>query len=439
MKKENFVENMISALHSQIYLKQLKRKQWGNLEQLKDSQIKKLRAIVRHAYEYVPYWHRLLKNAKVRPQSIRHQDDLKKIPITTRFDIQENFPHLIAKGIDVSKQKTTLTTGSTGIPLKIVRNRLALILSDALTQYRFRETGLNPRARLVTIWGHSNRIEWGKKHSILSGHFNDTVIPTSDPDVIIGIMKQINPDAILAFPSTLTSLCNRNPSEINPKKIYTQSETVTKNCRNLIRQVFGLEVFDTYGSVEFGNLAFECEQHCGLHILTDSALIEFVDVSGANVAPGERGEAIVTGLLNYAMPLIRYRLGDLGIPTDEKCTCGRSWPLMKSIDGRANDCIILPSGKITYSMDFYHIYHKEFERNLFLISQYQLVQERRDRILFRVVRGKEFDQEALERIRINLEEHFAKKGERLEIVTQVVDEIPEERTGKKKVVVSKLL
>lgn len=112
---------------------------------------------------------------------------------------------------------------------------------------------------------------------------------------------------------------------------------VTQHCRDIVKKKFDLELFETYGAVEFGWLAFECNEHCGLHMTTNNMYLEIVDEEGEQVSAGEQGEIIVTGLYNRAMPLIRYRIGDLGIPSDEKCPCGRSWPLIKSIEGRIND------------------------------------------------------------------------------------------------------
>jgi phenylacetate-CoA ligase len=208
--------------------------------------------------------------------------------------------------------------------------------------------------------------------------------------------------------------------------------------------MFGLELFETYGSVEFGNLAFGCNEHCGLHMITNSALIEFVDENGEWVYPGEQGEIVVTGFLNYVMPFIRYRIGDLGIPTNEKCACGRSWPLVKSIQGRINDYLVLPLGKKFSWLYLIRIirailYDKIFKESEFTISQYQIIQDRKDRITLKIVKGREFNPEILEWIRKSMEREFDKLGERLEVTIEIVDEIPMERTGKRRLFISKVI
>jgi phenylacetate-CoA ligase len=216
---------------------------------------------------------------------------------------------------------------------------------------------------------------------------------------------------------------------------------VTSHCRYIVKKKFNVDLFETYGSVEFGDIAFECPEHFALHILTDNVYIELLDEDGEPVSPGERGEIVVTGLHNYAMPLIRYKIGDLGVLTGEKCPCGRSWPLLKSIEGRSNDLVVLPSGrKISWLyLQRYIFYDPEFQKNLFCISQYQLVQERPDQIIFKFVKGSNFDSNLLLRMKNNIENAFAKQGEKIEVIMQLVKEIPMERTGKRRVFISKAI
>jgi len=100
-----------------------------------------------------------------------------------------------------------------------------------------------------------------------------------------------------------------------------------------------------FGCIEVNRTAWECTEHCGYHLDVDSVISEFIQ-DGENVSDGERGNIVYTSLYNYAMPLIRYEVGDVGIPTDELCSCGRSLPLMKSVEGRCDDFIVLPSGNV---------------------------------------------------------------------------------------------
>ena len=435
----NKPRKLVNQILASYYLLQLKKNQWEDSRQLKNIQFKRLKAIIKHAYNYVPYYHRLFSSAKIRPEDIRNLGDMRKIPLTTKQDIQINYRDVIARGVDVSKLPSRFTSGSTGTPLKIISDYSNVWFRNAATRYPFFECGVKLSDNFVTVWGRAQSIVWLRIYVRLWGDISETVVPLFPQEKLINVLRQINPDVLNTFPSVLSTLANYDVSGINPRLIFTQGEVVTQHCRDLVKKLFSSELFEIYGSVEFGHLAFECNEHCGLHIITNGAYIEFVDEEGEYISPGEQGEIIVTGLYNRAMPLIRYRIGDVGIPNDEKCPCGRSWPLIKNIQGRINDYIVLPSGRKISWLHFYHHFYKELEKNVFSISQYQIIQDRKNRIIFKAVKEREFDLEMLKRIKNNLETYFAKLGENLEVVTQVVKEIPMERTGKRRILISRLL
>jgi phenylacetate-CoA ligase len=423
------------------HLLRLKRDQWKNPCQLEDIQFSKLKSIIKHAYDYIPYYHRLFSAAKTEPGDIRDFEDMRKIPVLSKQDIQKSFLDMLTRGVDTSKLPFDTTSGSTGIPLKVLRDYSHIRGTSSVYSYIFSECGVRPSDNFVTVWGReSESIQWGKKYARLWGGINETVVPLFPTAKLVNVLQMMKPDVLNTFPSVLCNLADYDVSGINPRIIFTQGELVTQHCRDITKKISGLELFETYGSVEFGDLAFECNEHRGLHIITNSALIEFVDEAGEWVSPGEQGEIVVTGFLNYVMPLIRYRIGDLGIQTDEKCNCGRSWPLIKNIQGRINDYLVLPSGrKISYLYLQRVIFHKIFRENIFAISQYQIIQDRKDRIVLKIVKGREFHPEILERIRKSLEREFDKLGENLEVITQIVDEIPMETTGKRRILISKVI
>ena len=438
---------MTNQILADYYLLKLERVQRKPLEHLKSEQLKKLRAIIKYSYNYVPYYHRLLKFAKIKPEDIKNFEYVRKIPMTSKKDIQENFADMISRGVDTSTLSCEHTSGSTGIPLKVYRDPSFTRTSYhyAVNTYILLECGVKPSDNFVTVWGRSAKsIQWGKKYTRLWGSPSETVVPLFPPLKLINILRLIKPDVLNTFPSVLITLADYDVSGIHPRVILTQGEMVTERCRELCRKMFGLKLFETYGSVEFGNLAFECNEHCGLHMITNSAFIEFVDENGEWVSPGEQGEIVVTGFLNYVMPFIRYRIGDLGIPTDEKCACGRSWPLIKSIQGRINDYLVLPSGRKLSWLYLIRVirailYDKIFSESTFTILQYQIVQDRKDRIILKIVKGREFNPEMMEWVRKSLENEFDKLGEHLEVTIEIVDEIPMERTGKRRLFISKVI
>jgi len=114
--------------------------------------------------------------------------------------------------------------------------------------------------------------------------------------------------------------------------------------RQAIESAFGAEVFNWYGSREVSGIAMECEAHRGLHVCMPAQHIEIIRPDGSPTSPGELGEVVVTCLINWAMPLVRYRIGDLAAWAEDQCPCGRSWPLLKEVAGRTRDLFVKKDG-----------------------------------------------------------------------------------------------
>ncbi len=431
------LRKLVGQAIANYHLLQLKRDQWKDPWELRKNQFKKLKAVVKHAYNYVPHYHRAFSSVGVKPDDIKSFEDLRKLPLVSKQDIQKDYRNFVAKGVDILKLPSRNTSGSTGTPLKLISDPYS---SPGSSRYPFFECGVKLCDKFVTIWGRATSISWGSRYTRLWGDISETIIPLLPIEKLIKVLGQIKPDVLLTFPSVLLSLSGYDLSGINPRLIFAQGEMVTPHCRDIVKRKFGVDLFEIYGSVEFGNMAFECTEHFALHVITDNIYIESLDEDGEPVSPGERGEIVVTGLHNYVMPLIRYRIGDLGVLTDDRCPCGRSWPLLKSVEGRSNDFVVLPSGrKISWLyLQRYIFYDPEFQKNPFSISQYQVIQERQESISLNVVKGSNFNPILLFRIKNNIEEFFAKQGEKLEVIIQIVEEIPMERTGKKRMFISKL-
>jgi phenylacetate-CoA ligase len=332
---------------------------------------------------------------------------------------------MFSKGTDISKHKICHTSGSTGIPLNIVRDKKTHDYSIALKAYAFMECGVKITDKFVTV-GRSEESLWPNKLSMRAN---------AEPDIIIKKLRQVNPDVIYTYANMLSSIASSDVSEINPRLIFTQGTRLSQHCRNLSRSAFGIKVFDTYGSTEFSRLAFECIAHNGLHMITDCAVMEFIH-DGEPVSPEKPGEIVVTGLYNYTMPLIRYNLNDTGVPADETCSCGRSWPLIRRIEGRSVDFFTMPSGKKINPGVFYYTIFELTKDNILCISQFQIVQVKRDKIIINIVRGREFNSEIITQLKEKIEESFIKIGENVSVDVHVVNEMSKESTGKIRTMVS---
>ncbi|MCJ7646136.1 hypothetical protein MUO65_04450 [bacterium] len=422
------------------YLWKIKKAQRLNPSELEELQNKKLRAIVKHAYENVPYYHKLFSSVKVKPKDIRTKEDLIKIPITTKKVFQRlPISERVAKGVDINKCIRCRTSGSTGEPLDLFLSKRELSHRVAM---QTRVYGLNLTEKKVNILDHTplppegspatifRKLKQCLNHLGLWRRYYFSLF--EGPQELVSRLLEIRPDVIETQPSTLKLISQfvreNNVSGICPKSIFTRAELLSREDRKQIEAVFGTKLTDLYGIIEFGIVAWECEKHQGYHINSDIVLVEALRDN--RQAYGEEGEIICTDLTNYTMPFIRYALGDIGILSREKCDCGRNFPLIELIEGRSNDFITLPSGKIISPILL--IIALE---NIDGISQFRLLQENINTFDVQIVKARNFKETITEEVKRALGEIL---GRNTRISVNIVDEIPREKSGKIRPILSKV-
>ena len=433
MRARTNLGNLTTSIKEIIHIVQLRKHQWIKARDLQEIQLRRLKAIISYAYDNTRYYHKLFIKLGIKPNDIKTVQDLQKIPVVTKDDVQSNFFDFISRGVNFDKCITTRTSGSTGIPLKVISDSKAVQYSAALIHYGFFECGLSPLDKFVEITAPPPaQVKIQKddyRHGLLKVERISVFNPAKD---ILRMLERSRPDAVYTFPSIITCLLHglkASDFKIDPKLIFSQGESLNQKCRELVRSTFGIEINDTYGSVEFNRLAFECNEHSGLHMITDCAVIEFLE-DGENVSSGEEGEIVVTGLYNHAMPLIRYEIEDVGIPTSEKCACGRSWPLIKSIEGRTDDFLVLPSDRIISPRLINVIEYIDG------IKKYQIIQEEKDKFVVKLVKAKSFTENTINEVEKQIKQGCL--GEKINVDVYVVNEISAERSGKTRSVISKV-
>ncbi len=417
-----------------FYITQLKRHQYCSEIKLKEIQEKRLRKIIKHAYTNVQFYNELFRSAKIKPSDIKTVKDLKKLPVITKKDIQNNYPDkIIARNANRNKLHIFKTTGSTGTPLEIAFNYKDKNYREATLAYILLESGARWFDKIIKIGAKSSNLNtnffnrFGVLKIIHVSIFNHV-------ENIIKELNKLNPYFIFTFPSILSLIAKEiNEKDIffaKPEIILTVGETLTNSLRKDLCKIFGSEIFSFYGSEEFGPLAFECKEHQGYHIISDHVVMEFLK-EYKDVSTGERGEVVVTGLTNYEMPLIRYKIGDIAIPSQKnRCHCGRRFPMFKKIVGREDDFVILPSGKIISPRMINVI------ENIPGIKEYQTIQVSKERFVVKLVKGKGFSERTISDIKQQI--MIGCLGERVKIEVELVDRIHRERTGKIRAVVSKI-
>ncbi len=422
------------------YLWKVRKAKRLNPSELEELQNRKLRAIVKHAYRNVPYYHKLFNSAKVRPEDIKTKEDLVKIPITTKKMLQElPINQRVSRGVDINKCIKCRTSGSTGEPLDIFLSKKELCYRIAM---QTRVYGFNLAEKKVNILDSTplpaegspatifRKLKQCLNHLGLWRRYYFSLF--EEPHELVSKLLEIKPDIIETQPSTLKLISEfvkeNNVSGISPKSIFTRAELLNREDRKQIETVFGAKLTDLYGAVEFGIIAWECEKHSGYHINSDIVLVEALRDN--QQVYGEEGEMVCTDLINYTMPFIRYAVEDIVTLSKEEHNCGSNFPLIKLIEGRSNDFITLPSGKIISPIPLIIIL-EEIDG----ISQFRLLQENINAFDIQIVKGRNFKETIIEEVKRALREIL---GRNTRISVNIVDEIPREKSGKIRPIVSKV-
>ena len=215
----------------------------------------------------------------------------------------------------------------------------------------------------------------------MAGVFRDRAFDCHlEPEPLHAALVKYAPDVLSGFPGTLVRLAlvdEQARERLRPRGWSCGGEILTRQARDVIRKIFGTPVFDTYGANEFNLLAWECAESGLLHVCDEGVILEILDARGRSVATGERGEVVATALHSFAMPFVRYALGDLAERGPDPCPCGCLLPTIKVVQGRQLDLFRLPGGRWLHP---YELIDWIYVAGMEWVGQYQLIQEAEDRI-----------------------------------------------------------
>ena len=417
-----------------LYSHILKRNLSCDPSSLWEAQLKKLRFMIRYANENVPFYHRKFRQSNIKPDDIVSMDDVTKIPITTKSQIQScPLQDLVSRTVDLERCITRSTSGSTGVPVTVAVSSKVADFEGALWHRALSENGLGLRDKMSVI-GDPRSFPRNRRVLESFGILKRQYISLFDrAETQLTFLEQFKPHAIRGYPSSLAILadfCKQRTIAFKPRLIFTTSEVLDRESRELISSAFEADLTDYYASQEFALLAWECHEHMGYHMNIDGVVMEFVK-DGEAVALGERGEILCTSLFNETMPLIRYEIGDVGISVKEQCSCGRTLPLMKIVEGRKDDFLISMDGRTISPSVFFPYPFKDFKG----IKQFKVIQERRDKLIIQIVKDEGFltVDRALEEATDNVKKLF---GEKMQVEFQLVEKINRNQSGKLRKIVS---
>ncbi|MEJ2718767.1 MAG: hypothetical protein P8182_16840 [Deltaproteobacteria bacterium] len=392
---------------------------------------KKLTAVIRNAYEHVPYYRSLFRTAGVTPEDIRTVEDLSKIPVTTKEDLRAaGIENTTAQWIDLSECYEKLTSGSTGKPFSTYRTKSELATLRAVQMAASISMGFRPRDRLAQVGG-APRIRRRAHHRL--GLYVRTAFSISLPaDELAQRLKEYQPTVLLITPSGLRSFVHNLDYPlsrvIRPRMIILGGEVFDESLKNRVQADLGGEWFDSYGAFECGQIAWECPRHEGLHVNSDYVFIEYLP-SGDTTGDAGVGTAVITNLFAFAQPFIRYKLGDLCVPLNKRCSCGRSLPLIDHPMGREDDMVKLPSGRLMTQNVFHYSLAKCTG-----VEQWRVIQESEEQFVVKLVMPEKPDGEMLEDLRAKCLQYL---GEPVRVDIQLVD-FMEDETEKFRTFISKV-
>lgn len=425
-----------------FYLLQLLNNTRINKEKLAKLQLKKLKHVMKYAYENVPYYNSLLKENNIRPENIKDLSDLNKLPIISKSDMRENTDALISRKYEKSGLIRYSTSGSTGMPLPVYVDRREDDYRKAKHLRSNIVIGQRPWDRYVCITTPSH---FGEIPSFLRrlGVFSREYISVFD-DIGLQIEKieRIKPDLLTGYSSSLYVLAkeaeDRGITSIHPKLVLGGAELSDEPSRSYIEGVFNAPFIDQYAIVELEKISWQCKERDEYHIDADSIIVQFVDKDGEEVSEGERGEIVCTSLFNFAMPFIRYNVGDIGVPSGNECECGITLPTMNMIEGRKDSMLVLPGNRIVSPRNF-NIAMNYFD-GIQSIEEFRVIQKRIDYFQIFIKLNEEVPDE--QKIIDDLSDHMYNtlKLDRNEIEfnVNVVDDIPKDKTGKLRAIISEI-
>jgi phenylacetate-CoA ligase len=405
-------------------------------------QTRELRRIVRYSYDNIPYYHDSMRALDIRPDDIRTLKDLNRMPILRKNTIRADIDGFISKEFSQDRLRVRSTSGSTGHPLRIYLTPR----EDAFRKAKHLRANMSCGHRIRDRWvvitspSHLNESTGLQKRLGLYSPLFVSVFDSTEQQ--LSRIQELQPEVLDGYSSSLYLLAKeaekRGIEAMYPRMIFGGAELASDDSKRYVEKVFRAPFYDQYATVELERIAWECKAKQGYHIDADAMILQLVDDNGDELSEGESGEMICTSLFNYAMPLIRYAVGDIGVLSDEECDCGRTLPLLKTVEGRSDSLLVLPDGRrlsprvFTNAVGLFEL--------IGCLEQYSVVQKKVDHFEL-VIKEKEnaVDRTILAaKLLKHLERTIQIDMNEVQFDVRFADSIPMDKGGKMKIVTSEI-
>ena len=396
--------------------------------------VKRLINTIKNAYRYVPFYKEYYDNNNIDINNIKSPDDIYIVPFLLKEHVRQNFPgKLLNIHANLDKCYISGTTGSTGKSVNFAYSKSTFFFYLCTSLRVYTMIGYKPWYKMAFI-----------KYTPLPSFsipglpiFKTYHIPSIAPiEKQMELLREIRPDLLAGYASIIYemahNLTENDRKIIRPKIISLNSELSTIEERDFISKAFNCPVYDEYSTEETWMVASQSKYN-NYHIFSDNVYVEFLNDEGRNVKEGEIGEIVLTTLRSSVMPFIRYKIGDVGSYSLEKCPCGRHFPLLKSFEGRADDIFILPDGKKISSLKLLNTFTKFIKSDPKLMNEFKLVQVQVNKAIIYLIPGEEYSEVTFVALIKQLDSILEKK---VKIETKIVDTIDNKGKIKRKAIES---
>jgi phenylacetate-CoA ligase len=437
----SFMREAVAAIYSmtrhrrrfggvfQSHLAELQANASRTAEEHAADQLRRLRLTLSYADAHVPYYRDLFQKLGFEPEAVRSLSDLQSLPLLDKDTVRSQSHQLLADPLP-SRTINGQTGGTSGSPLMFLFTEEANQRHQATVWFHMSWAGIQRGDRCAHFGGHPvaapdslrppfwvlDRYE--KELVFSSQHMTPATMPE-----YARVLADYRPVVINGFPSTIhlmaVYLIETERNDIRPKAVFTWAETLLAYQREAIEEAFGCRVYSSYGNGERTGHLLQCERG-NFHVVPETCVVEVLDPFGNPVHPGEMGELVCTSLVERAMPLIRYRIGDTAIAAEGLCSCGRTTSILSAIGGRTDNYILGRDGR-----RFGPLAH--LVTSAMRIKEAQFVQSEPGLVCIRVVPCADYGPSEQARL---MEAAYKKFGNQVEVTVQAVDAIRRTAYGK---------
>ncbi|NLP52713.1 phenylacetate--CoA ligase family protein [Bacillus sp. RO1] len=373
LRKTDAVSEYNDLIHSQ----------WKTKEELSEVQREKLQSLINHVVKNVPYYQEYFKERQIDVEEFALLD-LKELPLINKETLNSQKDDFIARNHESYGSAWKSTGGSSGKPFRFLLSKNAHSIMWGNIWRGWNAAGYQLGDKVAVLAGDSLLGGFDLKRYVYYQTMN--WIPMSsfkmDESSMQKYLQQLKDGKVqfmYAYASAAYELASyaikHRVNGVKLQSVITTSEVLLPRYRKTIEEAFDCKVYDQYGANDGGVTCFECNQHAGLHIGSERCIVEIIDENGNTVPDGEEGRIVLTDLDNYAMPFIRYEVGDIGAITHEECQCGRGLPRLLYIKGRERDFIINKEGSKIHGAIFTQLFKNEDN-----IEQFQVKQSEKGKI-----------------------------------------------------------